>query len=92
MAAAIGIILDSSSVIVVGCVFCLAYVELYGRNSTKGNVAIFPLSHGIYPAGGGIYPKHKEISIELKTVLAHVVNITEHELANFGNSKNIGEL
>jgi hypothetical protein len=24
--------------------------------------------------------------------IAHVVNITEHELANLGNSKNIGEL
>ncbi len=54
MAAAIGIILYFSSVIVVVCVFCLAYVELYNRNSSKGNIAIFPSSQGIYPAGGGI--------------------------------------
>jgi hypothetical protein len=39
MAAAIGISLNFFIVvIVVGCVFCLAYVELYGRNSTKGNI------------------------------------------------------
>ncbi len=49
--------------------FCLAYVELYSRNSTKGNIAIFPLSLGIYPAGGGIYPKRRETPIELETVV-----------------------
>ncbi len=52
-----------------GLCFCLAYVELYGRNSTTGNIAIFPLSQGIYPAGGGIYPKQREIPIELETVV-----------------------
>jgi hypothetical protein len=36
-----------------GLRFCLAYVELYGRNSTTGNITIFPLSRGI-SAGGGI--------------------------------------
>ncbi len=52
-----------------GLCFYLASVELYIRKSNKGNIAIFPLSQGIYPAGGGIYPKHREISIELETLV-----------------------
>jgi hypothetical protein len=44
MAVAVDIFLSPSSVIIVGKVFCLAYVELNGRNSTTGNTAIFPLS------------------------------------------------
>jgi hypothetical protein len=67
MAVANGIILSSSLVIIVGSVFCLAYVELYCRNNTKGDIAIFPLSRRTYPAGGRIYPKCREISIELET-------------------------
>jgi hypothetical protein len=49
--------------------FFLAYVVLYSRNSTTGNIAIFLLSQGIYPAGCGIYPKQREKSIELETVV-----------------------
>ncbi len=52
-----------------GLCFCLAYVELYDKNSTTGNIAIFPLSQGIYPAGSRIYPKRREIPIELETVV-----------------------
>ncbi len=52
-----------------GLCFNLAYVELYGRNSIKENIAIFPLSQGIYPTGSKMYLKHREVSIELETVL-----------------------
>jgi hypothetical protein len=52
-----------------GLCFCLADVELYGRNSKTGNIVVFPLSQGIYPTGGGIYPKQREIPIELETVV-----------------------
>jgi hypothetical protein len=69
MAAAINIFLYSSSVIIVGCKICLAYVELYGRNSSKGNITIFPSSQGIYPVGCRIYPKCREIPIELETIV-----------------------
>jgi hypothetical protein len=31
--------------------FCIAVVELYGRNSKTGNIAIFPFSQGIYSIG-----------------------------------------
>jgi hypothetical protein len=34
-----------------------------------GNIAIFPLSQGIYTAGGRIHPKQREITIELETVV-----------------------
>jgi hypothetical protein len=51
--------------------FCLAYVELYGRNSTTGNIAIFPSSQERYPAGGRICPKRREIPIELETVVGY---------------------
>ncbi len=47
MAVAANILLSSSSVIIVGKVFCLAYVELDKRNSTTGNFAIFSLRWGI---------------------------------------------
>ncbi len=60
MAAAIGIILLNFFSHCCGLCFCLASVELYGRNSTTRNIAIFPLSQGIYPAGGRIYPKQRE--------------------------------
>jgi hypothetical protein len=30
-----------------GLCFCLAYVVIYGRNSTKRNIAMFTLSQGI---------------------------------------------
>ncbi len=52
-----------------GLCFCLAYVELYSRNSTTRNIAIFPLSQRIYLVGGGIHPKQREIHIELETVV-----------------------
>jgi hypothetical protein len=54
--------------------FYLTSVELHGWNSNKGNIAIFPLSQGIYPTGDRIYPKHRETSIELETVVVAQVN------------------
>jgi hypothetical protein len=56
-----------------GLCFCLAYVELYGRNSTMGKIAIFPSSRRIYPAGGGMYPKQSKIPIELETVVRRIL-------------------
>jgi hypothetical protein len=52
-----------------GTSFCLGSVELYSRNSNKGNIAIFPLSQGIYPAIGGIHSKQRKISNEVETVV-----------------------
>jgi hypothetical protein len=78
MGVAANILLSSSSVIIVGEVFCLASVELYGRNSTKGNIAMLLLSQGMYPAGEGIHPKHREIPIELETVVRRFTILAVH--------------
>jgi hypothetical protein len=59
-----------------GWSLCLDFVELYIRNSNRGNILIFPLSQGKYPAGGGIYPKQREVSIDAETVVVGGVGVT----------------
>jgi hypothetical protein len=73
MVGAANLLLSSSSVIFVCKIFRLASVELNSRNSNKGNIAIFPLSQGIYPTSHRMHPKQMKVSIDMKTVVLYFI-------------------